>query len=441
MSPLFVELVTLVALIAGLILFNAALVAGDSGLVKLRMSQLDSDRRDDEIDLPWGVSALLSDIARTSRIIRMANTFVTTALGLALASLFWRLGAALPAPAEWLMPFAVVAGVIAAVSLHFLTGELASRALALSHPMQALRITSWVIHFVRFLLRPLAMPLTRWSARLGRFCRIDAELELSLVDADERIRSLLSNGNDVSPIMDKIVRNAVNLQKRVAQDILLPRNRIQYLDLKAAPEANMEIIRKSGHTRFPLCEGDLDRCIGLIHIKDVIRCQQERVQLDPRAIRRGISRFSPDDRLDIVLQRLLKLRLHMALVTDEFGGTVGVITLEDVLEQLVGEIQDEFDREETVIQALPGGEFQIDGLAPIHEVAEALQVEIDNPDVSTFGGYITAELGRMPSRNTVVRIGRLEIQITGATEKRITSARVRITPIKEKEGEGDAPRD
>src|SRR5690606_9757725 len=143
---------------------------------------------------------------------------------------------------------------------------------------------------------------------------------------------------------------------------------------------------------------------------------------------RDILRFSLEDPLDTVLQRLLTQKRHMALVMDDFGGTVGAVTLEDVLEELVGDIQDEFDKEESPIKPLPEGEVLVDGLAPLHDVAEALGVEIVNDEVSTFGGYIVAELGRMPKENSTVTLGRLQIRIVGANEKRVTTARVRVLP-------------
>src|SRR5690606_23906402 len=127
------------------------------------------------------------------------------------------------------------------------------RALALSHPAYALRLATPFIHLLRFLLGPFVKLLARLSKQFFYLFRIDAELETNLMDVEVQIRSLLRGGENVSPIMEMILKNAINLRKRVVQDILLPRNRIQYFDLTDSNLTNIEIARKTGHTRFPLC--------------------------------------------------------------------------------------------------------------------------------------------------------------------------------------------
>lgn len=423
-AVLNLDLISSTLLIIGLIGTNALLVAADFSLIKLHFSRFEPQGTDGKEDAR-AVVRLLEDVNQTSRVIRLAINLVTVALGFALVAPLHLLGAALPWPEATRV--AVVAAFLLAVFVHFLVGELVPRSLALNYPNQALRAAAALVHVLRFIFGPPVRLLTWISALLFRLVRVDAQMETNLLDAEVQIRSLLG-GEDVSPIMAKILKNTINLRKRVAHDILLPRNRIQYFDLTDSNAVNVEIARKTGHTRFPLCEGDLDKCIGLIHIKDIFRYRGDWHQVELRKFKRDILRFSLDDPLDVVLQKLLTQKLHMALVLDDFGGTVGAVTLEDVLEELVGDIQDEFDKEEELIQSLPEGGFLVDGLAPIHDVAESLQVEIDNPEVSTFGGYITSELGRMPRENASFALGRLKIQILKANEKRITSARVEVLP-------------
>lgn len=422
------DLLQFLSLIAGLIGVNAILVAGDFALIQLNFGRFGS-ATPDRSDLSPFVSSLLEEVSQNSRVIRLGINLATVALGFALFGPLRLLTAAYLAPS--LAPLAVVAAFLLAVLVHFLLGELIPRALALSQPRYALRVAAPLIHLLRVFLGPLVRLLTRLSKVFFRLLRMDVETETNLADVEVQVRSLLRGGEAISPMMGLILKNTINLRKRVVQDILLPRNRIQYLDLTDGNAINIEIARKSGHTRFPLCEGDLDQCIGVVHIKDIFRYRGDWSQIELRQLKRDILRFSPDDALDVVLQKLLRQKRHMALVQDEFGGTVGAVTLEDVLEELVGEIQDEFDREEVLIRKMPEGDFLVDGLAPIHDVAEALDVEIEEQDVSTFGGYITATLGHMPRVNTTFVSGRLEICVTGVSEKRVTSARVRVLPTDE----------
>jgi CBS domain containing-hemolysin-like protein len=256
-----------------------------------------------------------------------------------------------------------------------------------------------------------------------------------VIDVEAQIRSLVRDGEELPLLAEKIMNNVIDMRKRVAQDILLPRNQIQYFDLQDSLEENLEIARASGHTRFPLCDGDLDNCVGVIHIKDLFRFRGNLTQIDLNRLKRNILRFSVDEPLENVLPRFLARRLHFALLVDEFGGTVGAITLENVLEELVGEIQDEFDREESLIRSVDENTFSIDGLAPVHDVSEAIGVEITSDEVSTFGGYITSELGHMPNLNETVRLGRLEIVVSRVDERRIISTLVTVLDEDEEDDE------
>src|SRR5690625_860292 len=424
MTPLVWELSRSLILIAGLIAFNAVLVAGEFALIQLSFGRLAAMKRD---DLPRGITSLLSDLNQSSRVIRLGIGLATITLGFALVAPLEQLAIIFSIEATGTL--AVILAVFLTVCVHFLIGELAPRALALSHPLSVLRIAVPVILPLRLLLGPFIRVLVQILEWRFNLFGLKIEMETELIYAEVQIRSLLATGHTPSPMMEMILRNTITLRKRVVQDILLPRNKIQYFDLLDSNETNLTVARDTGHTRFPLCEGDLDQCIGLVHIKDIFRFRGDWREIDLRKMKREIVRFSLDDPLDIVLQRLLRQRRHMALVQDEFGGTVGIVTLEDVLEELVGDIQDEFDREEDLIKALPDGEYLIDGLTPIHDVAEELGVEIENPEVSTFGGFITSSLGRMPTKETTFISGHLQIRVTGVNEKRVTSARVRILQV------------
>ena len=197
-------------------------------------------------------------------------------------------------------------------------------------------------------------------------------------------------------------------------------------------DQNIELAKKSGHTRFPLCEGDLDQCIGVVHIKDIFRSSGDIKYLDLRRIKRDIIRVMPEESLDDVMQKLMHSRTHMALVLDEFGGITGVITLEGIIETLVGSIQDEFDFEEEPIKQIQDDIYLVSGLTPIHEFEEILSIEVENKEVSTVGGLITSELGHIPQKQERLRFNGLDIAITEVNEKRVIAARVRVY---EREGE------
>ena len=138
------------------------------------------------------------------------------------------------------------------------------------------------------------------------------------------------------------------------------------------------------------------------------------------------------------MQEFLKQKQHFALLIDEFGGAVGAVTLEDVLEELVGEIQDEFDLDREMISQLGEKSFLIDGLTPLHDVAEEIGVELESEEVSTFGGFITLKLGRMTHMNEVFTIDRLQVTVGNVDDRRVIAASVEVLSEddhREEEGE------
>ena len=425
-------------LIFGLVFLHAVFVAADYSLIKLHFTRFDTALLE-KAKSRRAIVALMGSAGRHARAIKFGSIACTLGVGVLMVFVVERVfdltGASESGGA--VRGSAWVACFLATWFVTTVVGELVPRALGIRYPIQALGASSIFIRIFAGLLRPLSALLEKSANAILKTLNAETGKETSLIDVEVQIRSLLSDGEEVSPITERILSNALQLRNLVAQDVVIPRNRLQYFDLEDGIVANIDVARKSGHTRFPLCEGDLDRCVGLIHIKDLFRQKNDLNRLDLRKFRRDIQRFSVDDSLDYVLERFLQQKIHMALAVDEFGGAVGAITLEDILEELVGEIHDEFDREETQIQTLEDGSYQIDGLTPIHDVAERLGIEISDTEVSTFGGLITSELGRMPRDREKFFLGLLEVTVTGVSEKRVLSAQVRLPapPVEEAEKE------
>jgi putative hemolysin len=165
----------------------------------------------------------------------------------------------------------------------------------------------------------------------------------------------------------------------------------------------------------------LDNCIGIIHIKDLFCTEEPIEKIDLHGIKRPIMRVPLDTPLQKIFRRLLHKRMHMALVVDEFQRTVGIITLEHIIEELVGDIQDEFDKEQDSIQRISKNTYKIAGLTPIHEVEEVLNIELEHQNVSTFGGLITYELGRIPEKGEKCSFQDIQVTIEEASKRRIIS--------------------
>ncbi|MGY8641127.1 MAG: hemolysin family protein [Verrucomicrobiales bacterium] len=240
----------------------------------------------------------------------------------------------------------------------------------------------------------------------------------------------------------EILINALELNELSARDIITPRNEVTSLDVSNSFDENLKIALNSKHTRFPLVDGHLDNTKGLVHIKDIIiEMQTETPNLEE--VRRDIMIVPELVALDDLLTRFQKSREHMALVVDEYGGSMGLVMLDDVLDQVVGDIQDEFDEDHEVgFERISVDEFVAKGSFPLHELDDVVkELVLASPDVSTVGGYITEVLGHLPTVGEKAKIEGFIATVTDADEKSVKVVRFLRIPKRDDEGEeeGDKP--
>lgn len=291
---------------------------------------------------------------------------------------------------------------------------------------------SVVVSPLSWIYKKLTSPITGFFHR-----KFGSDQELDPFDVSVQISALSSEGSAFSPHILEIVKNTLKLEELDVSDVMVPRGQIAYLDIEKPIVENVAQARKTSHTRYPLCRGGLDDCLGIIHIKDVFMYQGEFERLNLEKYKRPLIVFGEDTPLEKALKKLLKLKIHMALVEDEFGSVIGVLTLENLLEQMVGPIQDEFDYEESLIIGLSENTYRVSGLAPIHELEKRLGITLDTEDrdeVSTFGGLVSTELGKIPEKDERLAIGRLSVRVDQVNRKRLLWATVQVMP-KEEEGE------
>jgi CBS domain containing-hemolysin-like protein len=199
----------------------------------------------------------------------------------------------------------------------------------------------------------------------------------------------------VTPLGKEILINALDMRDRVVRDITTPRGQVIFLNTEDSFEENLQHALESRHTRFPLCEGHLDNTIGLVHIKDMLKLMRE-PQPDLHSIKRDLLPVPEMMPLEKLLSFFLNKHAHLALVVDEYGGTTGIVTLDNVLEELVGEIQDEFDSEKPEFRRVNSDEFDVQGSLGLYELHDLAGLDLENADVSTIGGYVTHLLGHLP---------------------------------------------
>lgn len=409
-----------------MVVLHGFIVMSEISLMKFRYGQVVAGDLA-ELKRTKGISILIDNSDLTGRVIRFSKTLCTVAFGLFLfpwAGSIFKLMVFAQVPDTWLV---MLVAFVSAVSMHFIFAEILPRGLAMRDPILGAKRSYRVLLAFQVLTYPLMQIFRLLKRVLYRILGVELEDEFNPLDLDIQIRAMGEESQAISGLVRRIMDRTLQMRDLVVHDILLPRSDVVICDLKEDLLVNIERMKEAGHTRFPLCHGSLDDCVGLIHIKDIFRFRGPVEQIDLMDIKRNLAAFSLETPLEEALQRMLRARFHMALALDEFGGVAGVITLESILEELVGEIQDEFDSEEEQIVALAKkGCYRISALAPLHDVEQALGLEIDNDDVSTFGGLITGELGRIPEQGEIIELYKLRIEIEQVDDRRVISTRVEL---------------
>ena len=307
--------------------------------------------------------------------------------------------------------------------LHVVLGELVPKALAIRKALPTALVTAPVLHVCYLVLRP-GIWVLRSSARfvLVRVLGINQISEGELTHSEEELRHIVAESEKSQRVTETekdILLNALALNDRCVRDVMTPRNQVVSLDIDESFEANLKKAVDSKHTRFPLVEGHLDHSIGMIHIKDLLPLMG-RPNPDLRRIRRSLVPVPEMLPIDKLLRQFLDKHLHIALVVDEFGGAVGIVTLDNVLEEIVGDIQDEFDFEKPEFRQIDELNFDVDGMLNLYELNELAGLEIESDEVTTVGGYVTHLLGHLPKTGESLMIGPYRVVVGRVDQRRIT---------------------
>ena len=306
--------------------------------------------------------------------------------------------------------------------MHIVFGELAPKYTAIANPLTvSLRLVRPLGAFY-FLFKPAIWTLHKSSNLLLRgLLRMQPVAGTELAHSEEELRLILEQSEkskEVSPLERKLVLNVLDLRDRVVRDIMTPRGEIVYLDLEDDFETNLKKAIESRHTRFPLCRENLDHTVGLVHIKELLPLVRE-PKPDLLQIKRELIPLPEMMPLEKLLKLFLSKHAHLAMVVDEFGGTVGMVTLENVLEELVGDIQDEFDAEKEEFRKISENEFTVAGSLGLYELNDATGLELESADVSTVGGYVTHLLGHLPKSGEQVKIDNYRVTVSQADGRRV----------------------
>jgi CBS domain containing-hemolysin-like protein len=415
-----------------IVLANGFFVAAEFALVKLRDTQLDAlilagDRR-----------------ARLARhILRRLNSYLSaTQLGITMASLGlgWLSGplftALLRPVLDWggvtspqaQADIAFAVGFSLVTFLQIVLGELGPKWFAIQRALPVSLWTAAPLHWFYRVSYPANWLLNHCAQWLLRRVGIQAGPAPRLAHSEDELRLMLTQRRPGgSRLGHDIILNALDLSRRTVRDVMRPRMEIVSLNTQASLAECLELAEKSHYSRFPLCEGgNLDKTLGVVHCKDLFALRATAQSgADLRGAARKLIYVPETTRLEKLLQLFLERKLHLAIVVDEWGGTVGLATLENILEELVGQIQDEFDQEKPLLLRRDPSTWQIEGALPLHELGELVGQNLSSEGIATTSGWVTQRLGGFPKPGDTLPLGNYELRVEEMDSTRV--ARLKLT--------------
>ena len=434
-----VIVVCLLILAVGILVFlNGFFVAAEFALVKLRGTQLEplvskGYRR------ARMVRHILNNLDAYLSACQLGITLASLALGYVGHPIFdkllgpvydWRVnGAPLLEDQHWRHMISIGVGFMVITVLHIVVGEQAPKWLAIQRPLPTSLWIAYPLRWFYWVMYPFIWALNSCALWLLRKAGLETGDEHGHNHSEEELRMMIGTAGDGSAkdaFRRDLVLNAFDLKRRIARDVMRPRREIVGFNTKADINECLELAEQTRHSRFPLCvDGNLDQTHGVIHIKDLYAQRHfARTGLDLADFSRDLVYAPETASLEGLLQIFLKRKLHFGLVVNEYGDTVGMVTLENILEELVGQIQDEFDHEKPLFEQLDETTWSVQGIMPLHELAELTGEDCDEKGVTTVSGLITKRLGSFPKVGDVLELRCHEIRVEQTFRLQVEQARL-----------------
>ncbi|GGE19244.1 membrane protein [Marinithermofilum abyssi] len=441
----FLQIAWNIVLVIFLVLLNGFFVASEFAIVKVRATRIAQLRQEGN---------MRAKIAQ--KVIANMDAYLSaTQLGITLASLGlgWvgepAIAHLIVKPLLSLIPLEMPAWLIQTVSfaiafaiitfLHIVLGEMAPKSLAIRRAEETTLWTAIPLDWFYKLFYPFIVILNGTANRILKWFGVKLDPDHQHAHTEEEIRMLVAQSHK-SGLIDQtelsLFDNIFEFTDRVAREIMVPRVDMICLYMEDDFEENLKTIRDARHTRFPLCREDKDDIVGIVHIRHIYEQMLEGETPDLAKLTRPAVMVPETMEIKDVLRVLQKNHSEMAIVVDEYGGTAGLVTTEDIIEEIFGEIQDEFDDEQPFFQPA-GTETSIDARLLIEEVNDYFKTDIEDPDNDTIGGWIFSQLQEVPELGDEVYYNDLKFTVQEIDQRSVS--RLLVTRIEEKTNENPDP--
>ncbi len=419
------------AVAIGLVLLNGFFVAAEFALVKVRKGQIEKGIREGR------------PLARTSLWLadRMDQSLSTCQLGITMASL--ALGwVGEPAFHSLLSPLfemlrlspsvthvlALVVSFSVITALHLVIGEQAPKIYAIRQPEKLLTWCAVPMKCFFLVLYPFQSALSWTTGVLLKWMGVDKAGKQNVM-TEEEIRAMLTEAHSQGELTrseHSLISAVFEFDDQTCRRVMLPRSDVVFFDVNDTLEQHLRIARRTKHTRYPLCDGSLDRIVGVVHIKDLTGVSPED-EFDLKSVMRPPHKIPDVMPISRLLRHFQATHQLMAFVVEEYGNTIGIVTLENVLEQIIGPVNDEFDMSMPLIVPSGKGQFIVDGSTPIEQVERALGVNLDDEDVDTVAGVLMERAQKLPSPGDRINFDGAMAEIMEVRDDRAVKIRFTLT--------------
>ena len=323
--------------------------------------------------------------------------------------------------------------------LHVVLGELIPKSLAIQKTETFVLLIAYPLYMFKRLFYPFIWVLDTITIKFLHLMGVQPASEEEMAHSEEEIK-LIVNASQRGGVIDDterdIIQNAIDFSEIYAHEVMIPRQDMCCLFLNETFEQVMNMIKRSKHTRYPLCDKDKDNVVGMIHIRDLLEHSEEKLEKGRlNKIARQILFVPENQSISEVLHLMMRKHTHVAIVVDEYGGTAGMLSMEDILEELVGDIKDEHDvAEAQEIQKVNDRVCEFDGKVLIEDAYECMELPCCEKEESTIGGYVFTLLGRAPKVGDKVEDEYCHYEVISSNKMRVKRVRALI---KEREPETD----
>ncbi|WP_026897689.1 hemolysin family protein [Daejeonella oryzae] len=420
-----------------LVFLNGFFVAAEFAIVKVRASQI-------EIQAKTG-----SKVAKIAKHMtqHLDGYLAATQLGITLASLglgwvgeevmehmlrnvLTFFGASATFVNSFSGTFAPVIAFSIITVLHIVFGELAPKSLAIQRPVKTTMGIALPLHFFYLVFRPFIWLLNGFANVILKLFGINTLGTHEAHHSSEELQYLLDQGKESGALENnehELIKNVFDFNERVVKNIMVPRTKISAVELTTSHDLFLDNIIKEGYSRIPVYDETIDKIVGIVHAKDILPLLAKKQELVLKDIIRKPYFIPETKKINDLLSELQLKRIQIAIVLDEFGGTAGMVTLEDIVEELVGEIQDEYDEEKPIVDKISETEFIVNAEASIYDVNEYLPHDLpEDGDYDTLAGLVGDLFGKFPEVGEMQEFNGYNIIILKKTEQNIESVKLEL---------------